>query len=154
MSRFVKFSFFAGVSLATLQFLLVLSGGNSIAGLFWGIIPVWFWATYQKLKQEASVGQLEGIAAYTVVIYGGLLGLLALFCLFAAFAFLVIDPEVIQAAMEQQPNYDDFSDEELTAINQVMEWLPKLMPLITAAICIQATAYIGYGLAVVRNYSR
>jgi len=154
MSRFVRFSFFAGVSLATFQFLFVLSGGNSIAGIFWGIIPVWFWATYKKLKQEASVSQLEGIAAYTVVIYGGFLGLVALFCLFASFAFLVVDPELIQAAIEQQPNYDDFNDEELTAINQVMEWLPSLMPLITIAISVQATAYIGYGLAVVRNYSR
>lgn len=154
MSRFVKFSFFAGVSLATLQFLFVLSEGNIIAGLFWGIIPVWFWATYQKLKQEASVNQLEGVAAYAVVIYGGFLGLLAFLCLFATFAFWVVDPEVIQAAMEQQPNYDDFNDEELTAINQVMEWLPTLMPLITAAISIQATTYIGYGLAIVRNYSR
>ena len=154
MSRFVRFSFFAGFFLGLLQFLFVIGGGSILAGLFWGIIPVWFWATFQKLKQETSVSQLEGIAAYTVVIYGGLLALLALFCVFASFAFIIVDPEVIQAAVEQQPNYDDFSDEELSALNQVMAWLPSLMPLITFAICVQAMAYIGYGLAVVRNYSR
>lgn len=154
MSRFVRFSFIAGFLLGTLQFLLVVGGGSIIAGLFWGIIPVWFWATYQKLKQEASVSQLEGAAAYAVVIYGGFLGLFTVLCLIATFTFLVVDLDVIQAAIEQQPNYDDFSDEELTAMNKVVEWLPTLMPLITLAVGIQATAYVRYGLAVVRNHSR
>lgn len=154
MSSFVRFSFFAGFFLGLIQFLFVIGGGSIIAGVFWGIIPVWFWATYQKLKQESTVSQLEGIAAYALVIYGGFLALVAICCLIAAIAFFLVDPEVIQAAIEQQPNYDDFSEEELTVLNQVMGRLPTLMPVITLAIGIQAVAYMGYGLAVVRNYTR
>lgn len=154
MSRFVRFSFFTGMFLGVFQFLVVIGGGSIFTGLLWGIIPVWFWATYQKLKQEHSVSQLEGMAAYAVVIYGGFLSLFAILCIIATVTFLVVDLDVIQTAMEQQPNYDDFSDEELIAMNQVMEWLPALMPLVALAVTTQAIAYISYGLAVVRNYSR
>lgn len=154
MSRFIQFSFFAGIALAFVQFSFVIGGGSIITGLLWGVVPVWFYATYQKLKQAAQVHQWEGIAAYAVVIYGGVLALVTLVCIIASIGFLVIDPEIIQAAMEQQPGFDDFSDEELNAVNQMMDWLPMLMPLITLAICVQSVAYIGYGLAVVRNYSR
>jgi hypothetical protein len=150
MSRFVRFSFFVGVFLGLLQFLYVIGGGSIIAGLFWGLIPVWFWATFQKLKQNAPVKTLEGVAAYAVVLYGGVLALVAVVCVIASIGFLVLDPEVIQAAMEQQPNYEDLSEEEL----QVIAWLPSVMPLFTLVFCLQATTYIGYGLAVVRNYSR
>jgi hypothetical protein len=59
-----------------------------------------------------------------------------------------------QAAMEQQPNYDDFSDEELESFTKILEVVPSIMPLITLAVCLQSVAYISYGLAVVRNYSR
>jgi hypothetical protein len=56
--------------------------------------------------------------------------------------------------MEQQPNYDDFSDEELESFTKILEVVPSIMPLITLAVCLQSVAYISYGLAVVRNYSR
>lgn len=154
MSRFIQISFFAGFILGALQFLIVINSGAIVAGIFWGIVPAWFWATHQKLKQDKPVSAFEGVASYAVVIYGGILALVTIFCLFSTFAFLVVDADVIQAAIEQQPNYDDYSEEELTAINQVIEWLPALMPVITLAFCIQTVAYIGYGLAVVRNYTR
>lgn len=154
MTRLIKFSFFAGFILGTIQFVLVLSSGSIIAGLFWGIVPAWFWATYQKLKQEQTVSQLEGIASYAMVIYGGILALVAVLCIISTIVFMVTDPEIIQAALEQQPNYDDFSDEELDSITKVMEVLPSIMPLITLGVCLQSVSNISYGLAVVRNYSR
>lgn len=150
MSRFVRFSFFMGVFLGLVHFLYVIGGGSILAGIFWGFIPVWFWATYQKLKQNSPVKKVEGIAAYVVVLYGGVLALLALLCIIASIGFLVLDPELIQAAIEQQPNYDDFNDEEL----QVIAKLPSIMPLFTLGVCLQSISYIVYGLAVVRNYSR
>lgn len=154
MTRLIKFSFFAGFILGIIQFVLVLSSGSIIAGLFWGIVPAWFWATYQKLKQEQTVSQLEGIASYAMVIYGGILALVAVLCIISTIVFMVTDPEIIQAALEQQPNYDDFSDEELDSITKVMEVLPSIMPLITLGVCLQSVSNISYGLAVVRNYSR
>lgn len=153
MSRFVRFSFFAGVSLATFQFLLVLSGGNIIAGLFWGIVPVWFWATFQKLKAGSAVGKIEGIAAYAIVLYGALLALFSLLFLFCTVVMIGLEPEVLQAAVEQQPNYDDFSDEELEAIEMIMQYLPILMPVFGVVFGLMSTSYIGYGLAVVRKHS-
>jgi len=154
MSRFTKYSFFTGFVLATILFLLVFSSGAVLAGGFWGIVPVWFWATYQKLKQAQPVSQIEGIAAYAVVLLGGLLALTGLLFVFASIGLMIADAEIIQAAMEQQPNYEDLSDEELESVAKVMEILPSIMPLITLGICLQSVAYIGYGLAVVRNYSR
>ena len=154
MSRFVRFSFLTGFVLGVAQFILVLSSGSIVAGLFWGIVPAWFWATHIKLKQEQTVSQIEGIASYAVVMYGGVLALLGVLCIISSIVFVVADPEIIQAAMEQQPNYDDFSDEELESFTKILEVLPSIMPLITLAICIQSVAYISYGLAVVRNYSR
>lgn len=154
MTRLIKFSFFTGFILGIIQFVLVLSSGSIIAGLFWGIVPAWFWATYQKLKQEQTVSQLEGIASYAMVIYGGILALVAVLCIISTIVFMVTDPEIIQAALEQQPNYDDFSDEELDSITKVMEVLPSIMPLITLGVCLQSVSNISYGLAVVRNYSR
>lgn len=154
MSRFVRFSFLTGFVLGVAQFILVLSSGSIVAGLFWGIVPAWFWATHIKLKQEQTVSQIEGIASYAVVMYGGVLALLGVLCIISSIVFVVADPEIIQAAMEQQPNYDDFSDEELESFTKILEVLPSIMPLITLAVCIQSVAYISYGLAVVRNYSR
>ena len=154
MSRFVRFSFLTGFVLGVAQFILVLSSGSIVAGLFWGIVPAWFWATHIKLKQEQTVSQIEGIASYAVVLYGGVLALLGVLCIISSIVFVVADPEIIQAAMEQQPNYDDFSDEELESFTKILEVLPSIMPLITLAVCIQSVAYISYGLAVVRNYSR
>lgn len=154
MSRFVRFSFLTGFVLGVAQFILVLSSGSIVAGLFWGIVPAWFWATHIKLKQEQTVSQIEGIASYAVVMYGGVLALLGVLCIISSIVFVVADPEIIQAAMDQQPNYDDFSDEELESFTKILEVLPSIMPLITLAVCIQSVAYISYGLAVVRNYSR
>lgn len=153
MSRFLKFSFIAGFILGTIQFLLVLSSGSVVAGLFWGVVPAWFWATYQKLKQEQTVSKLEGVASYAVVMYGGVLALAGVLCVLASIGFMIADPEIIQAAMEQQPNFDDLSEVELESITKVMEVLPSIMPLITLGVCLQSVSYIGYGLAVVRNYS-
>ena len=153
MSRFVRFSFFAGVSLATFQFLLVLSGGSIMAGLFWGVVPVWFWATFQKLKANSAVGKIEGIAAYAIVLYGALLALFSLLFLFCTVVMIGLEPEVLQAAVEQQPNYDDFSDEELEAIEMIMQYLPILMPVFGVVFGLMSTSYIGYGLAVVRKHS-
>ena len=153
MSRFLKFSFIAGFILGTIQFLLVLSSGSVVAGLFWGVVPAWFWATYQKLKQEQTVSKLEGFASYAVVMYGGILALAGVLCILASIGFMIADPEIIQAAMEQQPNFDDLSEVELESITKVMEVLPSIMPLITLGVCLQSVSYIGYGLAVVRNYS-
>ncbi len=154
MSRFLKFSFFAGFILGTIQFLLVLSSGSVVAGLLWGIVPAWFWATYQKLKQEQTVSKLEGVASYAVVMYGGVLALAGVLCILASIGFMIADPEIIQAAMEQQPNFDDLSEVELESITKVMKVLPSIMPLIALGVCLQSVSYIGYGLAVVRNYSR
>lgn len=153
MSRFLKFSFITGFILGTIQFLLVLSSGSVVAGLFWGVVPAWFWATYQKLKQEQTVSKLEGVASYAVVMYGGVLALAGVLCVLASIGFMIADPEIIQAAMEQQPNFDDLSEVELESITKVMEVLPSIMPLITLGVCLQSVSYIGYGLAVVRNYS-
>ena len=153
MSRFVRFSFFAGVSLATFQFLLVLSGGSIMAGLFWGVVPVWFWATFQKLKANSAVGKIEGIAAYAIVLYGALLALCSLLFLFCSMAMIGLEPEVLQTAVEKQPNYDDFSDEELEALDMVMEYFPIIMPLFGVVCGLMATSYISYGLAVVRKHS-
>jgi len=153
MSRFLKFSFIAGFILGTIQFLLVLGSGSVVAGLFWGVVPAWFWATYQKLKQEQTVSKLEGVASYAVVMYGGVLALAGVLCVLASIGFMIADPEIIQAAMEQQPNFDDLSEVELESITKVMEVLPSIMPLITLGVCLQSVSYIGYGLAVVRNYS-
>lgn len=154
MSRFTKFSFFTGFVLATILFLLVFSSGAVLSGLFWGIVPVWFWATHQKLKQAQPVSQIEGIAAYAVVFLGGLLALTGLLFVFGSIGLMIADAEILQTAMEQQPNYDDLSDEELESVAKVMKILPSIMPLITLGVCLQSVAYIGYGLAVVRNYSR
>ena len=153
MSRFIRFSFFAGFSLAALLFALVLSGGNIIPGVLWGIVPVWFWATYQKLKADNPIGQLEGVAAYVVVLFGGVLALFSLLFLFSSFAISAVDAEVIQAAVEQQPNFDDFNEEELKAMDMVVKQLPTIMPILSVVLGVMATSYIGYGLAVVRKYS-
>lgn len=154
MSRFVRFSFFVGITLGLAQFLLVIGSGSYIAGAFWGIVPVWFWATYQKMQKDTAVSPLEGIASYGVVIYGGIMALASVLFLLGTIGFLLADPEIIQAALEQQPNFDDMTEQELEEVNKVVEWLPSLMPLLTLGACLQAISYIRYGIAVVKNYTR
>ncbi len=154
MSRFLRFSFFVGITLGVAQFLLVIGSGSYIAGAFWGVVPVWFWATYQKLQQDTSVSALEGFASYGIVIYGGIMALVTVLFLLGTIGFLLADPEIIQAALEQQPNFDDMTEQELEEVNKVVEWLPSLMPLLTLAAFLQAVSYLRYGVAVVKNYSR
>ena len=50
-------------------------------------------------------------------------------------------------------NFDDLNEEELKAMDMVVQQLPTIMPILSVVLGVMATSYIGYGLAVVRKYS-
>lgn len=54
-------------------------------------------------------------------------------------------------ALEQNPAFEDLSEEEMEGVTLLMENLPTILPLMGAAILLQAFSYLYYGILLLRG---
>jgi hypothetical protein len=64
-----------------------------------------------------------------------------------------LDPAILENALAENPAINDLSDDELVALDEVMENLPSLLPILWAYLGLQSFAYLYYGIGVVRTSS-
>ena len=64
-----------------------------------------------------------------------------------------IDPAIIETALADNPAINDLNEDELLALDQVMENLPSLLPLLWVFLGLQSFSYLYYGIGVVRKAS-
>ena len=64
-----------------------------------------------------------------------------------------IDPTIIETALADNPAINDLNEDELLALDQVMENLPSLLPLLWVFLGLQSFSYLYYGIGVVRKAS-
>ena len=62
-----------------------------------------------------------------------------------------VDPAIIETAMEDNPAINELNEDELLALDQVMENLPSLLPLLWVFLGLQSFSYLYYGIGVVRK---
>lgn len=64
-----------------------------------------------------------------------------------------LDPAILENALAENPAINDLSDDELVALDEVMENLPSLLPILWVYLGLQSFAYLYYGIGVVRTSS-
>ncbi|MCH2655860.1 MAG: hypothetical protein MKZ61_05465, partial [Flavobacteriales bacterium] len=64
-----------------------------------------------------------------------------------------VDPAIIETAMADNPAINELNEDELLALDQVMENLPSLLPLLWVFLGLQSFSYLYYGIGVVRKAS-
>ena len=62
-----------------------------------------------------------------------------------------VDPAMIETALADNPAINELNEDELLALDQVMENLPSLLPLLWVFLGIQSFSYLYYGIGVVRK---
>ena len=89
--------------------------------------------------------------SYVVVVYAAFAGLVALLVFVFWLMYASIDPAIIEAAVADNPAINDLNEDELLALDQVMENLPSLLPLLWIFLGLQSFSYLYYGIGVVRK---
>ena len=62
-----------------------------------------------------------------------------------------LDPAIVSSALAENPAINDLNEEELEALDQVMDNLPSLLPLLWLFLGLQSFSYLYYGIRVVRK---
>ena len=88
---------------------------------------------------------------YVVVVYASFAGLIAVLVFVFWLMFSSIDPALIESALADNPAINELNEEELEALDQVMENLPSLLPVIRLFLGLQSFSYLFYGIMVIRK---
>jgi len=91
--------------------------------------------------------------SYVVVVYAAFAGLIALLVFVFWLMYASIDPAIIETALADNPAITDLNEDELLALDQVMENLPSLLPLLWVFLGLQSFSYLYCGIGVVRKAS-
>ena len=91
--------------------------------------------------------------SYLVIVYAAFAGLIAVLVFVFWLMSASIDPEIIESAMADNPAVNDLNEEELKALDQVMENLPSILPLLWLFLGLQSFSYLYYGIGVIRKIS-
>ena len=89
--------------------------------------------------------------SYVVVVYAAFAGLIALLVFVFWLMYASVDPAIIETAMADNPAINELNQDELLALDQVMENLPSLLPLLWVFLGLQSFSYLYYGIGVVRK---
>ena len=89
--------------------------------------------------------------SYVVVVYAAFAGLIALLVFVFWLMYASVDPAIIETAMADNPAINELIEDELLALDQVMENLPSLLPLLWVFLGLQSFSYLYYGIGVVRK---
>lgn len=145
--------FYVALTLSAFQLIQYLISGAYVSALLAGLVPFWLWSTRIKLLSNLEIRGFEHVMSYVVVVYASVAGLIALLVFVFWLMFASIDPALIESALADNPAINELNDEELAALDQVMENLPSLLPLIWLFLGLQSFSYLYYGIGVIRKTS-
>ena len=145
--------FYIALTLSAFQLIQYLISGGVFLTLLAGLVPFWLWSTRKKLLSNLDIGGFDQLVSYVVVVYATFAGLIAVLVFVFWLMYASIDPALIEAALEDNPAINDLNEEELKALDQVMENLPSLLPVLWLFLGLQSFSYLYYGIGVIRKTS-
>lgn len=145
--------FYVALTLAVFQFVQYLLNGSVVLVLLSGLVPFWLWSTRKKISVGEAVAGFEQVLSYAIIVYAALAGLIALMVFVFWLTYANLDPAILENDLAENPAINDLSDDELVALEEVMENLPSLLPILWAYLGLQSFAYLYYGIGVVRTSS-
>jgi len=129
-----------------------MSGGIFLT-LLAGLVPFWLWSTRKKRLANVDMGSFDQVLSYVVVVYAAFAGLIAVLVFVFWLMYASIDPALIESALADNPAINDLNEEELEALDQVMDNLPSLLPVLWLFLGLQSFSYLYYGIGVIRKAS-
>ena len=145
--------FYIALTLSAFQLIQYIINGGILLTLLAGLVPFWLWTTRKKLLSNLEIGGFDQVLSYFVVVYAAFAGLIAVLVFVFWLMYASIDPALIEAALADNPAIKDLNEEELKALDQVMENLPSLLPLLWLFLGLQSFSYLYYGIGVIRKIS-
>ena len=145
--------FYVALTLSAFQLIQYLISGGIFLTLLAGLVPFWLWSTRKKLLANVEIEGFDQVMSYVVIVYAAFAGLIAVLVFVFWLMYASIDPAVIEAALADNPAINDLNEEELKALDQVMENLPSLLPVIWLFLGLQSFSYLYYGIRVIRKTS-
>jgi hypothetical protein len=106
-----------------------------------------------KLLSNLRIGGFDKVMSYLVIVYAAFAGLIAVLVFVFWLMSASIDPAIIESAMADNPAINDLNEQELKALDQVMENLPSLLPVLWLFLGLQSFSYLYYGIGVIRKIS-
>lgn len=153
LSKNQNIVFYIALTLAVFQFVQYLLNGSVVLVLLSGLVPFWLWSTRKKISVGEAVAGFEQVLSYAIIVYAALAGLIALMVFVFWLTYANLDPAILENALAENPAINDLSDDELVALDEVMENLPSLLPILWVYLGLQSFAYLYYGIGVVRTSS-
>ena len=145
--------FYVALTLSVFQLIQYLVSGGIFLTLLAGLVPFWLWSTRKKLLGNVEIGSFDQVLSYVVVVYAAFAGLIAVLIFVFWLMYASIDPALIDSAFAENPAINDLNEEELKALDQVMENLPSLLPVLWLFLGLQSFSYLYYGIGVIRKHS-
>jgi hypothetical protein len=145
--------FYIALTLSAFQLIQYLVSGGIFLTLLAGLVPFWLWSTRKKLLSSLEIGGFDQVMSYLVVVYAAFAGLIAVLVFVFWLMYASIDPALIESALADNPAINDLNEEELEALDQVMENLPSLLPVLWLFLGLQSFSYLYYGIGVIRKIS-
>ena len=145
------FIFYVAFILSISHFLLYAMGGSVVGILLSGLVPFWLWSTRRKRLSGLNVSGFEQVLTYGVLVYAVFAGLFGVLMFLAWIILQGAGAEVFWEALEQNPAFEDLSEEEMEGVALLMENLPTILPLMGAAVLLQAFSYLYYGILLLRG---
>ncbi|MCH1471447.1 MAG: hypothetical protein L7T85_02595 [Flavobacteriaceae bacterium] len=145
--------FYTALTLSAFQLIQYLISGGVFLTLLAGLVPFWLWSTRKKLLSNLEIGGFDQVMSYVVVVYAAFAGLIAVLVFVFWLMYASIDPALIESAMADNPAINDLNEDELKALDQVMENLPSLLPVLWLFLGVQSFSYLYYGIGVIRKSS-
>ena len=153
LSKNQNIIFYIALTLAVFQFVQYLLNGSVVLVLLSGLVPFWLWSTRKKISVGEAVAGFEQVLSYAIIVYAALAGLIALMVFVFWLTYANLDPAILENALAENPAINDLNDDELVALDEVMENLPSLLPILWVYLGLQSFAYLYYGIGVVRTSS-
>ena len=145
--------FYTALTLSAFQLIQYLISGGIFLTLLAGLVPFWLWSTRKKLLASVEIGGFDQVMSYVVVVYAAFAGLIAVLVFVFWLMYASIDPALIESALADNPAINDLNEDELKALDQVMENLPSLLPVLWLFLGVQSFSYLYYGIGVIRKSS-
>ena len=142
--------FYIALTLSAFQLIQYLISGGIFLTLLAGLVPFWLWSTRKKLLSNLEIGGFDQVMSYVVVVYAAFAGLIAVLVFVFWLMYASIDPALIESALADNPAINDLNEDELKALDQVMENLPSLLPVLWLFLGVQSFSYLYYGIGVIR----
>ena len=143
--------YYIALTLSAFQLIQYLMSGGIFLTLLAGLVPFWLWSTRKKLVANVDIGGFDKMMSYVVVVYASFAGIIAVLIFVFWLMYASIDPALIESALADNPAINDLNEEELNALDQVMENLPSLLPVLWLFLGLQSFSYLYYGVGVIRK---